>query len=592
VIRRAAATLLALALCVQSGCKGDPKPVPKVPVEPIGPQTGEERPGEGTGSLEEMPLATTSAAGPQHETEPNGDRASASVLPINGAIRGALTRPEEGVEGEPPRGPDHDWFALTLPEGSAQQVRIQLSPEDDTDFVLRWMPQTPVRKKRKRRKGGELAVVDNAGAGGVEVLPPMVLAPGTHYFKVSKAKKRRKRRRRGDAAPPEPFERPYRLSSTVVDPDPRIEQEPNLDRESASVLRPGEAREGYLGWYQDTDWYKLDLADVGPDSIVRIDLTGLPEVKSRLWLTDKRGKSMVKAPEGKVPWDAGLPVTIRDVGIEPKRLPYYVQVRATKGANPHERYSISATVETNDGGREREPNWRPQNATVLTGEQPLEGFIGHPTDWDTYRLDAKEPMVATVVVTGVPGVDLRLEHIDSNHKIVARINEAPAGAPETLPLVAIGPGSAWVRITSKDHTFNVDKSYRIEATLTDARGQELEPNDGFASARRVMLEPGQPVTGLIHPRGDVDYYTLEVSAPTLDERRTLNVGLSGIEGMSLSLQLYDSEQALITRKTGIGGGDSRSITHGFTPGRYYVVVRADGSDAADAEGRYTLEVTE
>ncbi|MFT5435247.1 MAG: hypothetical protein ACI9OJ_005964 [Myxococcota bacterium] len=590
IARRHAATCsvvaIGLAVLAFAGCKKDSKPVPQVPVEPIDGTSSLTSPGEGGD-----PLPGTTAEpqdGPVMEVEPNSDRMTATALPINGAIRGSLTRPEAGGA------KDQDWFVLNLPAGNSQQVRLQLSPEDDSDYVLSWMPEVePAKSKRRKRKRKSTALgrVDNAGKGGVEVLPPMVLAPGRHFFRVSVAKKRKKRRRRGPKAEI-PFERPYRLSSTVVEPDPRVEQEPNQTRDTASVLRTAEPREGYLGWSQDSDWYRLDLGDAPEGSFLRVDVTGVPDVKSRLWLTDKSGKSLVKAPEPKVHWSAGRAVTIRDISIKADRQPYYVEVRATRSASPHERYTIKATVDESSDSREREPNWRPQNSTPLTVETPMDGFMAHPTDWDTFRLDAQDPMVATVVVTGVEGVDLRLEHIDSSHKSVVKVNEGGVGAPETLPLVGVGPQPSYVRVTSKDHTFNVDTPYRISVTMVDARGQELEPNDRVEDAGRVTLRIGEPIKALVHPRGDLDYFALDASSMSPGDKRVYKLSLTGVDGMTLAMHIYDRDKALITRKTSIGGGETKTITHGFSPGRYFVSVRADAPDSASADEKYTLELSE
>ena len=545
-------------------------------------------------------MCSSDLAGPTTEVEPNGDRSSASELPINGAIRGALSPMGEGAA------PDEDWFVLSLDGPSSQQVRIQLSAEDDTDFVLHWMPPTdqpppaPKRKrrqkKRKQRGPMTLATVDNAGDGGVEVLAPTVLPPGRHYLRVTQAKKRRKKRRKKRTVerPATAFERPYRLTSTVVDPDGRLEQEPNNTRESAGVLRPGEPREGYLGWHKDSDWYKLELDSIEPGSSIRVDVSGVPEVKTRLWMVTRRGKGLVKVPEGSVPWDSGRPVTIRDVAVHEKKGPYFVEVRTMRSANPHERYTLTAVVEPPQEGRELEPNWRPANATPIGDAASVEGVIGHPTDWDTYRIDALDPMVATVTVSGLEGVDLRLELIDSNHKVVSEINEGGLGATETIPLIPVGPQPTYVRVSSRDYTFDVDKAYRVEVTMTEAGDRELEPNDSFKEASRVTLEKDRPYSGLIHPRGDLDYFVIQVRPPDDEEQetRTLSVRLKAPEDVSMTVLLYDGDRALITRKAGISGGETRSITHAFSPGRYYVAVRADTPHAANSESGYQITLIE
>ena len=559
-------------------------------------------PGDRTGSR--PPLA-----GPASESEPNDTRANATPLPVNGGLRGSLSSTIETTNGQRARRvkPDHDWYVLELTGTTASQVRVQLSPEDNSDFTLQWMTptdappastDTPRRKgpKRKRRKQPRaasgpipLASLDSGKAAEVEVFPPTLLAPGRHYFRVlaSPPRKRKKARKR-----PRPDEMRYRLTTTIVDPTGNLEHEPNGTRKEAGSLRPGEPREGYLGWYRDADWYRLELEDLTDKAVVRVKVTGIAGVRTRLWFVDKSGKSLVQAPERKVPTEAGNTVVIRDVGVQLSMLPYFVEVRSMRASNPHERYTITLESEVPEVPHEREPNWRPSSAAKLVVGSPIDGFVGHATDWDTYRLDAQKPMIATVVVSGVPGVDLQLDQIDANGKVIRSLNELGAGAQETLPLISVGPQAAFVRVASKGFGYNAEQGYRVAVTMVEAGDREVEPNDDFAGAGRVVIPIGKTFSGHIHPRGDADHYSLDVSAKTPDETRILTIRVTGAAGLTLDAYLYDGEKALITKKTGITPKDTRTITHGFTPGRYYLRIRDESGQAANGNEAYTIEITE
>lgn len=581
------AVLIASLLALGPGCKDEKRDVPQVQVEPIHPDPSGTTTAGGhtaggvttpptTGGEEPDPVLP--ATGPTIEREPNDSRATATLLPINGGLRASLSK-EDGSA-------DVDWYVLTLDGTTSQQARIQLSPEDNSDYALEWMPAEPPARPPRDNPEGRLAAVNNGKAGGVEVLPPTVLPPGRHYFRVVLAP-----RRRGQRQTDLP-ERPYRLTTTIVDPESSLEQEPNDTIEEAGILRPNEPREGYLGWHKDADWFRLDLGELSPNAILRVDVTAIAGVKTRLWMVDKQRKGLVKVPEARLAWAVGRPVTIRDVGIVTANAPYYVEVRTMRSANPHERYSIRLQAEEPETAHEREPNWRISDASVLTTESPVDGYLGHPTDWDMFRIDASEAMMATVVITGVPGVDVQMELIDGSRKVVGTVNEAPAGAPETYPLIPVGPQPAFLRVSSKDQAFNVEQGYRMALTLAEAGNREIEPNDDFAGGGRVVLPLDTPFKGFLHPRGDVDHFALDVTADTPDESRILTVRLTGVEGLTLALYLYDSDHALITKKGGIGAGDTRTITHGFTPGRYIIRVRDESGQAANGNDAYLLEVTE
>ena len=577
--------LLCAALAL-SGCKKEKRKIPEVPVEPMSATDGTAdgaRPGP-MGEGDPEPPTEPAPAGPVMEKEPNGARTNASVLPINGGLRGSLSQPDKA---DPL---DEDWYVLTLPGPGSQQVRVQLSPEDGSDYTLVWKTaqsravEAPKTRKRRRKKPSnpeDLATIDRGKAGEVEVFPPTILKPGRHYFQVRLARSKK--------AQPYAPERGYRLTTIVIDPEPGMEHEPNDTREEAGGIRPGETRQGYLGWYGDGDWYEVDLSGVPEAAILRADVTGVAGVKTRLWVTDREGGSLVKVPEPKVPWEVGKALTIRDVGITGQG-PYYVEVRSMKSANPHDKYSLTITAEVPQTRHEREPNWRAGNATTLSVDEPTDGFIGHSTDWDVFKLEAPESMIATLVLSGVPGVDLKVELLDGK-RVANTVDEGAVGDGETMPLIPVGPGPAWIRLSSKSYTFNVEKSYRVLVTMEEAGNREVEPNDDLAAAERVVLKMATPIEGLIHPRGDVDHFTLDVKAPTLDETRILTIRLTGVDGLSLTAALFDEEKAMITKKSGIGPG-IKTITHGFTPGRYYIRIREDTGTASNATVPYTLEVTD
>ncbi|MFT7624323.1 MAG: hypothetical protein ACI9WU_003510, partial [Myxococcota bacterium] len=56
--------------------------------------------------------------------------------------------------------------------------------------------------------------------------------------------------------------------------------------------------------------------------------------------------------------------------------------------------------------------------------------------------------------------------------------------------------------------------------------------------------------------------------------------------------LYDADEALITRKAGIRGGQTRTITHGFAPGRYTVRIKEESGRSANGTQPYSVELAE
>jgi hypothetical protein len=602
----------ALVLILAPGCSKKKKEVPKVEALPSQTDAGLLTPtGDATGPRSGSGASGASGAtlaSPKLEATNNTTRESARLLPINGRVMGKLTSPSKQPitrrrKGSPPVPLAAHWYILELSGTQSHRVQIQLTPEDTSNLVLEWLATTDTQYPSVQ-SGAVLAHINNGGKSEPEIFPATLLPPGRHLFRVSKAPIKRKRRRRRSAATTESdgtaTTHRYRLTTTVVDPDGLLEQEPNNTRKQASTLKPNVVREGYIGWSQDADWYQLDLDGVPPEALLRVDVTSVPNVRLGLRILgkarrdDPRRRGLVVVPESGVLWLSGRSATVRDVGINPDNLPYYVVVAPTqKGAgNPHRRYKIKLTALPPETPHESEPNWRPSQSNLLTPDNPMDGFIGHPTDWDVYRIESKTRMVATVVVSGIPGVDLELEHIDSMRKSRGIANEGTTAEPETYVLIPVGPAPAYVRVRSRQHSFNVDSGYRIAVTLEDASDREIEPNNSFSGGDRVVLGLGKPFRGHIHPRADSDYYAFDVTASTPDESRILNIKLTGVSGLTLRVELFDSQQQLITQRNGVRSGQTKTLTHSFTPGRYYVRVREETGQSANGKETYTVTITE
>ncbi len=574
------------------GCKSKKAEVPQVPAvpaeaePPVAPSsTAPAAPG--------APLPAPVPTGPVVEKEPNDTREQATPLPMNGGIRGTVTvevAPVPELKAKPkaarPKAPpaDEDWFVLVLEGPRSQMVRLQLSPDDTTDFALAWMaPDSAPAQKR----GEAIVTIDAAASSGVEILPPTVLPPGRHYFRVTPARPRKTK--------PVPVlgAGAYRLTTTVTDPPDTLEREPNGQSKEAATLKPDVALEGYMGWPGDVDCYRLDLEAATPTSVFRVEVGAVQEVKTVVRLVDRQRRVVAQVPEGNVAWSPGRPVVIRDVGFDPQSAPYYVEVRAQKGSNANDRYTIRVVVEQPEAAHEREPNWKTALAQPLTADRPTDGFVSHPTDWDVFRIDAEAASVATVVVTGIPGVDVQIERLDATGKAYGTVNEVGAGQPETFPLLSVGPEPAYVRVSSKDKSFSADKGYRISVSLVAAGDREMEPNDDAAQASgRQALVVGPAYHANIHPKGDVDLFVVQITGSSPDETKILTLNLTGAEGLRLSVELLDGQQKLIAKKAGIAPGETRTLTHGFTPGRYFLRIKDETGQAANANAVYTVQIAE
>jgi hypothetical protein len=101
-----------------------------------------------------------------------------------------------------------------------------------------------------------------------------------------------------------------------------------------------------------------------------------------------------------------------------------------------------------------------------------------------------------------------------------------------------------------------------------AQADEVEPNDGEDVATSIAL--GATLRGRIEPETDADDYKLE-----LVEGGVLDVELTAVEGMDLTLEILDSGGTSLARSDRGGVKVREGVPNlGVAPGRYTLVVRA------------------
>ena len=181
-----------------------------------------------------------------------------------------------------------------------------------------------------------------------------------------------------------------------------------------------------------------------------------------------------------------------------------------RSVNPTRRRS-RCTQSQREGAHEIEPNWRLSHATALKAELPVAGHIGHPTDWDVFRIDSQETKTATVTVTGVPDVDLQIELITDRRTATTLVNENGVGQKESLAAFPVGPLPVYVRVSSKGHSFNTGEQYQISLELSIAGSREFEPNNSYETATSMSATPAKTIHGFINPQKDVDFYSFTVT---------------------------------------------------------------------------------
>jgi hypothetical protein len=361
--------------------------------------------------------------------------------------------------------------------------------------------------------------------GEALALPNLAVTPGTYYLRVRTA-----------TAPGSAPEGAYTLVARLAPLEPGGELEPNGKAAMATELLPGSEAVGYCGWKHDQDWYRIPTAGVPEGSVLSADLEPVPGVTASLLVFDSVEQKVTEAHGRKEER-----VALRSVRV-PTTEPYlYVVVRADAGWNADVRYDLRVSAAPPKEGGEVEPNDDPAHAQELPasaeggGAVSVTGTLGRG-DVDVYKYTSPVPVELDVEATPPERVDIKLEVLRADGTVLARSDTGKRREPERLPNIFVPGGSALVRLTAGKGDANLDEPYRLTiAARPPEPGAEHEPNDTAATA--TPLPPGAVGSGLIAPRGDVDFWQ---ATATPDADGNVSVSVGGVPGLALDVRVRAS----------------------------------------------------
>ncbi|HEX3478288.1 MAG TPA: hypothetical protein VHT91_24875 [Kofleriaceae bacterium] len=258
---------------------------------------------------------------------------------------------------------------------------------------------------------------------------------------------------------------------------------------------------------------------------------------------------------------------------------------------------------------EVEPNDSNEVATVLPLGATVHGKIDPDTDVDRYRIDVTQAGALSVMVDGHDALDPVLEIEDGSGTVIARSDRTGARIREGVPNLGVTPGRYTAVVTAKKPPPPAAKKrtgkrpapepvrpaggpYEITAVMAaPAAGFEHEPDDDRGEANDLIA--GDTGSGYLGWSGDADVWKISVETLSAKNANALDVELTAVEGVALSLEIADGiGQPIVTRK---GARGAALAVRGFTPSGppgappfYYLTVRGDRSNPETA---YQLRVT-
>lgn len=193
------------------------------------------------------------------EREPNNDLEHATPVASGTPVRGKIgQRLAEDAS-------DRDYYRIKTGDGmERRKLRATVTPIRNLDLALAVYDGA----------GKLLAVVDNDGVGGGEVLPNLGVFPGVLYVAVMESKEAE--------VPTENITDEYQLVVELSAPAPDEELEPNDLDSDATPIAAGRPVHGFLSRHRDVDRYRF----AGPAGRYEIRVTGAEAAPVQLRLGD------------------------------------------------------------------------------------------------------------------------------------------------------------------------------------------------------------------------------------------------------------------------------------------------------------------
>jgi hypothetical protein len=547
------------------------------------------------------------------EKEPNDRPEQALLITGSSVVSANLSADPSKV--------DEDWYLLSSPK--AQVVDLTVSGIPGGDVALEILDADKNR----------LAAVNSEGVDKGERLPNLYLKDKA-YVKVTSAKKGA-----GGA---------YKLTATFSAPVVGFEAEPNDRAVDATAALLGQSVSGYVGHAGDEDWYRFELpaaaaaavepapvapasedagedagaageapVDAGPAAetpkiALKIELTAVEGVRFDLSVLSEAEAPLFHVAGGK----EGDAISVRNVGVRATDKVIYLVVKsawtgagkdAKRSYNPSLPYTLAVEQEEAGASAEYEPNDDLMHATPLPKDGYREGFLSPKSDLDYYVLKTDEPVLAKVQLSGVERLDLTLSLVKASDKpggaevLLMKANDGAVKEPESLNNVLCA-GECYFKVEGtpkkvdgkwvRDYENSVTP-YRLTISVVPDNGsEEREPNNTPETATPLAM--GQPVRGTIHPKKDVDYYKLDLSARVV--KTAIKATVTGILKVDIGLYLHslgaDGKLSLQQTADRAKGEAPEVIHYSAEPGVYILEVRDAKNREANFQDSYQLTVEE
>lgn len=345
---------------------------------------------------------------------------------------------------------------------------------------------------------------------------------------------------------------------------------------SANPIAPSGTVQGTIDPKGDSDWYAVTLPTQGSMEVVIGDVP--PELDLHLYVRNAEGAQHhgTIAPPKK---GAELHAWLDFAGAGT----YYLQV--FDGASDQASAQPYALRTTFHPGDAFEPNGSFGRAALVSPNETLQASILPKGDQDLYAIELDHPSAIEVSLLDVP-LELDLHFMVRNAEAMQHVGWiAPlrAGADNVAVIDCANPGRYVFHVADGNDDARATGRYTLKLRTMPADG--YEPNGSFGKA--TLVQANQTVEGSILPKGDQDFYAVEVDHPG-----TLDVSITNVPlevDLHFMVRNADGVQHVGWIAPLRAGADNEASIDLPYPGRW-ILHLTDGRDDARSEQLYQMKL--
>ncbi len=375
------------------------------------------------------------------------------------------------------------------------------------------------------------------------------------------------------------------------------EAEPNDSPTKAMEIRSGVPVEGYLGSYNDVDFYKILVAE---PSVLDIQLSEVRGVNHSLKLWDGASPEPLKFVD-----DARKSSPERLCNFSFSKGYLYISVqhgeKDPKIANQENPYYLRVDVRKRKENEEMEPNDTPGAATEVLPGGEMKGFFSPAynrmnqdreaplREEDFFRFEVRlpggNPLLLDMDLTPVPDVDSELHLFSPGMKKIISVNSRGVGAGESARGIGLSESGTWyVMVAARNYASNCDVPYVLTLSTREYDfSQEMEPNDDFATAGDVR---GDLVIGRISSSEDRDFFLMKSDGAV----KVVRIEAVPEAGLDVAFNVYDGEKNRLFEVNRGASGEREILPNAGGKGDLFVELFSRGN-VPPGGASYTLSVS-